>query len=304
VKLAVLSTVAFAAVLGMQPSPAQAQPAARVDVCHRTGHGRFVPVSVSGNALPAHLAHGDAQPNDLVPGSSDTVFSASCGAVSWAYSVNATLDASAQAPGGTMLVGSGIPADEFGTARNEAEGIELGLGIIYRQGPSVSSTDDYADGVLEFQVNPGSQSTANGSSQTLANRAAWNFNFSIATGLNGATTDLGDLTVQLLYDVDPGAGTEFRVLTLEPGAPVIPGGSGYQWRDEGSGLVFIADDKGSTTVTQNSENYAFAFFQSFLTSAYGPGNGFAGPARFDIVLRAFNGPQLVAQNQIAVNVAP
>jgi hypothetical protein len=84
--------------------------------------------------------------------------------------------------------------------------------------------------------------------------------------------------------------------------PQAAGQSGYQWRDAGSGLVFIADDEGTANVTQNSENYAFSFFQSFLTSPYGPGNSFAGPANFDIILQALSGNTLVAQNHISVDV--
>ncbi len=70
----------------------------------------------------------------------------------------------------------------------------------------------------------------------------------------------------------------------------------------GSGLVFIADDAGNANVTQNSENYAFSFFQSFLTSAYGPGNSFGGPGHFDIVLEASRSGQLLADNHIQVDV--
>lgn len=77
--------------------------------------------------------------------------------------------------------------------------------VLYRQGPTIASTDNYADGVLNFSVASGPQSTANGSISNNATRAAWNFTFSVATGLNGATTDLNDYTFQLLYDVDAGA---------------------------------------------------------------------------------------------------
>jgi hypothetical protein len=217
-----------------------------------------------------------------------------------AYFVNAEVDESAQKPGTEDIIsGSGIPATGFGIVKNLDSGIELGLQVIYRQGPTVTSTDDYNDGVLHFSVNDGAQSTANGSSVNNAGRAAWSFDFSIATGLNGATTDLDDYTFQLLYDVDPGAGTSYRTLALEPGGS---GSSGHQWRDQGTGLVFIADDSGNSNVTQNSENYAFTFFQSFLTSAYGPGSGFAGPAHFDIVLQALDGSRLIAANHIAVDV--
>src|SRR5262249_21941856 len=155
----------------------------------------------------------------------------------WHYGVNTAVDASAQDPShpGTLYVGTGIPATGFGTATNEDAGIELGLQVIYRQGPTVTTADTYADGVLHFAVNDGPQSTANGSSANNAGRAAWSFEYSIATGLNGETTDLGDFTFQLLYDVDPGAGTNYRTLTLEAETtPQAAGQSGYQWRDAGT----------------------------------------------------------------------
>jgi hypothetical protein len=222
----------------------------------------------------------------------------------WQYSVNATVDASAQDPSspGNLFVGNGIPAANFGIAENAAAGVELGLQVIYRQGPTVATLDTYDDGVLHFVVNDGPQSTANGSSSNNAGRASWSFEYSIATGLNGATTDLGDFTFKLLYDVDPGAAASYRTLTLEQEAtPQAAGQSGFQWRDDASGLVFIADDEGNANVTQNSENYAFTFFQSFLTGAYGPGNTFSGPAHFDIQLQAYDGAQLIAVNHIAVD---
>jgi hypothetical protein len=235
----------------------------------------------------------------------DAVINAANGA-QWQYSVNAVPDAAAQDPAspGNLFVGSGIPATGFGLARNEDAGIELGLQVIYRQGPVVTTTDDYADGVLHFQVNDGPQSTANGSSVNNAARASWNFEFSVATGLNGETTSLDDFTFKLLYDVDPSANAVYRTLTLEAETtPQAAGQSGFQWRDEGTGLVFIADDEGNANVTQNSENYAFSFFQSFLTDVYGPGNGFAGPGSFDIQLQAFDsGNSLIAQNHIAVDL--
>lgn len=130
------------------------------------------------------------------------------------------------------------------------------------------------------------------------------FTFSVATGLNGATTDLNDFTFQLLYDVDPGPGTNYRTLTLEAeGTPQAAGQSGFQWRDQGTAAVFILDDEGNADVTQNSENYAFGIFQGFLTSPYGLGNAFAGPAQFDIILQAIDGAQVIVRNHIVVDVA-
>lgn len=313
-KLRILFTVTtlglavFIALGSAATQPASSAPGAdKVDLCHKTGKG-YQPLNVAANALASHLAHGDAQqPNGVVPGSPGYVFDAQCKAVSWDYAVNVAADSSAQDPAspGNLFVGSGIPATNFGTARNETAGIELGLQVLYRQGPTVVSTDNYLDGVLNFNVASGPQSTANGSGSNSATNAAWNYTFSVATGLNGATTDLNDYTFKLLYDVDPGAGTSYRTFTLEQRDGGGPGQlSGYQWRDQGTATVFIGDDEGNANVTQNSQNYKFVFYQTFLTSPYGPGNAFAGPAKFDLILQAFDGAQLIASNHIAVNVAP
>jgi hypothetical protein len=50
----------------------------KVNLCHRTGAGFYVFISVSVSAEPAHRAHGDAKPGEAVPGSPGKVFSASC----------------------------------------------------------------------------------------------------------------------------------------------------------------------------------------------------------------------------------
>ncbi len=272
--------------------------AGKLNVCHRAG-GSFHVISVNANALKGHLGHGDLLPGALVNGSTSTVVAADCSTISWDHAVNVSLDDSAQTVTGNLLVGTGIPAVNFGTARNEAAGIELGLGVIYRQGPTVASTDDYTDGVLRFTVNDGPQSTMNGSFANHPLRAAWNFNFSVATGLNGTTTNLADYTFKLLYDVDPSSATLYRPLTLEAGGT---GTSGFWWTDDQTGIAFITGDGGNIRVTQNSSNYAFGFYQAFLASPYGPSNNFAGPAQFDIIVQAFDGAQLIAQNHIVVDV--
>lgn len=289
------------------PVAAAAAPAPKFDLCHRTGDGTYQPISISANATRAHLAHGDVlQPNGAVPGESGFVFDSQCQMVSWTYAVNVPPDASAQDPAspGNLYAGSGIPATNFGTATNAAAGIELGMMVLYRQGPNIASTDTYDDGMLEFDVASGPQSTANGSFADNVNRAAWNYTFSIATGLGGATTTLADFTFQLLVDVDPGPGTTFRTLQLEAeGTPQAAGQSGFAWRDLALNALVIPDDEGTANVTQNSQNYAFGQYQAFLTAPYGVGSAFAGPAQFDLVLQAFSGAQLVARNHVVVNVA-
>jgi hypothetical protein len=216
----------------------------------------------------------------------------------WHYSVNATLDPAAQDPSqspGNMYVGTGIPADNFGIARNEDAGIELGLKVHNRTGdPAVPSTDTYADGVLHFQVHQGSQ-PGNPA------RAAWNFDWSVATGLNGETTGLSDFTIKLLVDVDRTANTSYHELTL---SAVGANTADVHWTDQ-YGNILIVDDEGvANKVAQNSQNFAFAIgdtnpgtpgTQTYDGTNWGPGN-------FDIILEAFNGTQLVGINHIVVDV--
>lgn len=293
-----------AASLLVLPTAAAAAPASKFDLCHRTGDGTYQPISISANATRAHLAHGDVlQPNGVVPGESGFVFDSQCQVVRWTYAVNVAPDASAQDPGspGNLYVGSGIPAANFGTATNAAAGIELGMMLLYRQGPNVVPTDTYDDGSLAFDVASGPQSTVNGSFANNADRAAWNYTFSIATGLGGATTTLADYTFQLLIDVDPGPGTNFRTLQLEAEVtPQAAGQSGFAWRDLLTNTFPISDDEGTANVTQNSQNYAF--YAPLLGGVYNAGTAFAGPAQFDVVIQALDGAQLIARNHIVVNV--
>ena len=39
-------------------------PQGKVDVCHQTGNGSYHVINVSGNAVPAHLRHGDVLPDE------------------------------------------------------------------------------------------------------------------------------------------------------------------------------------------------------------------------------------------------
>ncbi|HEX8164709.1 MAG TPA: Ig-like domain-containing protein [Beijerinckiaceae bacterium] len=194
-----------------------------------------------------------------------------------------------------MINGNGIPADHFGIVRAEDAGIELALKVHHREGaPAYTTSDDYADGVLHFQVQDGPRPSN-------ANQAEWNFDWSIATGLNGEPTDLSNFTFKLLVDVDPTAATQYMTLQLEPEA--VPTGSGYQWRNLGNNHVEPNDDAGNAQVTQNSQNFGFGWIQNNITNGvYGPGNGFAGPAHFDIVLQAFDPfSTMIAQNHISVD---
>ncbi len=62
--------------LGIAPAEVEGP---KVTLCHRTGAGFYVQVSVSVSAEPAHRAHGDAGIGQSVPGQAGRVFTASCG---------------------------------------------------------------------------------------------------------------------------------------------------------------------------------------------------------------------------------
>jgi hypothetical protein len=214
------------------------------------------------------------------------------------YLADAEVAEIGQKPGTEDVInGGGIPADHYGIVRAEGAGVELGLQIHYRNGPTVTTTDDYADGVLLFTVNDGPQSTSNGSSANVANRAAWSFDYSIVTGLNGETTDLSDFTFKFLVDVDPTTAKNYQVFTMAPGGT---GSANVHWTNQFGDAV--GDDQGiNGVVAQNSRNLAFydVDHSTPLTQPYDPAFG---PGQFDIILSAYDGSHLIASNHIVVDV--
>src|SRR5436190_5935237 len=103
-----------------------------------------------------------------------------------------------------MINGTGIPATHFGIARNEGAGVELAFNLHHRSDSVVdpvthtsmyapTDANGYADGVLTYQVQHGPAVGVGG-----VPKAEWSWDPSIATGLNGQTTDLHDFTFKLL----------------------------------------------------------------------------------------------------------
>jgi hypothetical protein len=74
----VLGALGGAAALGLSQGRVLAAPANKVAICHRTGNGSYHRIEINGNALDAHLDHGDALPGDPVPGEDDLVFGEDC----------------------------------------------------------------------------------------------------------------------------------------------------------------------------------------------------------------------------------
>lgn len=83
--LGIASAVVLAACAGDAPDPVSAitlhPDANKVEVCHVDGSNNFRLISIADPALPTHIAHGDAQPGDPVPGQSGKKFTESCAIV-------------------------------------------------------------------------------------------------------------------------------------------------------------------------------------------------------------------------------
>jgi hypothetical protein len=76
----------------------------KTDVCHSEGNGSFHMIHISVNAFDKHLAHGDAAPGDLVPGTTDSVFDDDCTIVSARANVYTSGGATAETPWGNVTL--------------------------------------------------------------------------------------------------------------------------------------------------------------------------------------------------------
>ena len=56
-------------------------PAPKIDVCHKVGKKGFNLINISENAKPAHIAHGDVLPGDIVVGNEDKKYAEDCSIV-------------------------------------------------------------------------------------------------------------------------------------------------------------------------------------------------------------------------------
>lgn len=231
-----------------------------------------------------------------------------------------TLDASAQDPSspGNIYPGSGIPASDWVVAQSTTHDIELGLQVIYRKGPAVNPTGVEDDGTVNFTVADGPQSTANGSSIN-EGYAAWSFEYSVSTALNGSSDTLAAYDLRLLIDLDPSADTSFLELKFVPtgGLPdtLTEPRSNGAWELASPmagvplvGTDLILDDGGTTQVTQNSQNYLF--YSTIMDFDGNPATDDAAlytftPGEFDIYLQAFDplSGDLLLQNHVNVTVA-
>jgi hypothetical protein len=198
----------------------------------------------------------------------------------------ATVDPSAQF-GTQMYFGNGNSPANYHIDQNNTLGFQLDLKEHYRTGTDIAPTSVDADGTAHFTVPDGTQvvDPAHDVGSANASRSAWNFDYVVATGLNGSTTNLSDFTFKIAVTQN---GTNTHIFDLDAATHV--------WIDESNPLIgFAGDDFNhpATTstmahVAENSVNLAF------IAGAFGPlATSTAAGTTYDIKLEAFDHTHLL-----------
>jgi hypothetical protein len=199
-------------------------------------------------------------------------------------------DASVTAPPG-WYNGSGNPNGGFTVVTDN--GIEIGLRAKYRNNPSVINTPNTI-----YTVVPGAQTNVtSGGNGAAANRAAWNYEFSINLRPGG----VGSLT---LGDIDDNSTLKVTDLTTGANFTVNPL---KHWPDNSSFGTVKNDPQILTDWgTQNSENPVFGDFP--LNPSTVPGYTFDMNAQhnyqFDLSIFADGASVPLASDSIEVDVVP
>jgi len=188
--------------------------------------------------------------------------------------------------GTEMWFGDGNLPTNYHLEQNNTLGIELGLKEHYRTGDDIVHDSGTADGTANFTVPAGTQVADPAHDVSTANpdRAAWNFDFVVDTGLNGATTNLSDFTFKIQITQN---GTNTHVFDLDPTTHV--------WVDEANPTVGFGGDDFSHPASANVQSHVAenSVNLAFLTGDFGPlATSTAAGTTYDIQLEAFKGVQL------------
>jgi hypothetical protein len=123
---------------------------------------------------------------------------------------------------------------------------------------------------------------AHGVSSANANRAAWNFDFSVNTGLDGSTRTLDGFDFRITITSGDGEQGVFDLQHL--------GAGNTPWLNSTNTGGFADEDGSNPQLSQNSVNLGFSFFSAiFGTDALNAGE------TYDITLQAFDHGHVVAQ---------
>lgn len=201
-----------------------------------------------------------------------------------------TLDATAIKPvSNDMYTGDGNRVTNFMLKRNLDKDVEIAIKAKYRQGFDIRPTYVDERGWVHVEVPAGAQiaDPAHGVPVANSNRAAWSWDYSISSAIDGSTQPLSDFDCTMRIDLDPSAKVRYLTLDLAKLRPPGPFGgeadaNGFGWKS--GNTIVIGDDAGNpddagapqVQVTQNSQNYAF--YRTLIPPF--PYN--FGPAEFDL----------------------
>lgn len=211
------------------------------------------------------------------------------------------VDASAKANATDIFVGTGNKANHYLVAKNETQGLEVGIKVHKRGGPGyavpVSETED---GVFELEVPAEPLVTVSGKDPR---RTRWSYAFSIATGLNEVNSSISDFGFELDVDFDP-SDDEFQADSIK-----LRFGNGA-WTETKTGKVILVPDASFTlnggdrkVLEQNILNIGFGTLDVFrpidLDPQWAEKEGF-----YNFTLRATIGGKTVLENKIKVHTDP
>jgi hypothetical protein len=195
-------------------------------------------------------------------------------------------------PTGNLTVGTGIPATNFNIFVNHDEDIELGLKLHERFGTQadIIPTSIDPDGTAHYQVAAGHQGSGSGE------RAMWNFDFSVNTGIEGSTDTLDHFDFRIIIASSDGERGVFNLEHVAPGVTPWLNGSGQGFADD-DGFGPGNHPGGSPQISQNSVNLGFGFLQAIFGSDYDDAG-----EHYDIELQAFDGLRLVGNVHMSIDV--
>src|SRR4029078_11610018 len=118
-----------------------------------------------------------------------------------------------------MFFGDGNLPTNYNISVDDKSHIELGLKIHYRTGNDITPTSVDSDGTANYVVPDGAQvvDPAHGVTTAAPNRAAWNFDFSVNTGLDGSTKTLDNFDFRIIVTSGDGEKGVFDMQHLGPG---------------------------------------------------------------------------------------
>lgn len=174
-----------------------------------------------------------------------------------------------------MFFGDGNLPTNYNISVDSKTHIELGVKIHYRQGNDIVPTSVDPDGTAHYNVPAGTQvvDPAHGVGSANPARAAWNFDFSVNTGLDGSAKTLDNFDFRIIVASGDGETGTFDLNHLGPG--------NTPWGTPAGG--FADEDGSNPQLSQNSVNLGFAF----MTSIFGADALNAGET-YDITLQAFD----------------